>query len=299
MDRINIVEVDKELASQSQELFLEYGIQEILQFLKQETFDTIKPYKPELLASVLMRVRKEKGAEALEMCRKTIILKLLLHSWIDLFSEKYPKSIQKQFRQTAQRIVQTAQSLQGWKESADDVYWKDLALVRQRMFPAGAGILDVYSGFGLTQGFSLNPIQSLHFLRLLVAQGGRKGYYQIHFHFPNAKEFNEQGRKECFLRIAEMLERNNEIRGFFGCSWYYDPKLKNVSPNLMYLQQVPLDNGAKTFFVGADSTGNAFVKSKTRERLYKEGKYTPKIYMLVWPRDGVLSWAQEYREKAK
>jgi hypothetical protein len=74
--------------------------------------------------------------------------------------------------------------------------------------------------------------------------------------------------------------------------------LASISPHLTYLREVPEDNGAAIFFVEADPQGRsgALTKSPTRQRLFQEGKYLPKIYMRVWPRQAMLDW-QRRRSK--
>jgi hypothetical protein len=71
------------------------------------------------------------------------------------------------------------QSEQGWSEHVDNVYWKYLAIAKQRVYPEGAGIVEVYSRFGYRQGLNINLFQSFRFLKLLICSGGRLGYYQI------------------------------------------------------------------------------------------------------------------------
>ena len=89
-----------------------------------------------------------------------------------------------------------------------------------------------------------------------------------------------------------QLEKYKPIKGVFRASWFCDPELENISPRLMYLQKTPVENGANFFYIGEDRTGNAFAKSKTRLKLYNEGKYKPKAYLLVWPRKELIKWAK-------
>ena len=102
-------------------------------------------------------------------------------------------------------------------------------------------------------------------------------------------------RVNPYLRIAELLERQQDIRGMVGTSWFYDPQLLEISPCLAYLQQRPLERGA---FLLRHGTGlfdieHATMTSKTRHRLYQEGKYTPIVYSLLWPRQDLISWAEQ------
>jgi len=132
---------------------------------------------------------------------------------------------------------------------------------------------------------------------LLICEGRKLGYYQIHTHNRELNEFNEQGWNDCYIRIAEMLEKHEEVKGLFGASRFYDPQLENISPRLMYLQKIPLQNGAVCFSAGEDCTGNALAKSKTRIKLYQEGKYIFMSYLLVWPRKELIKWAKTYNGK--
>ncbi|VFQ44345.1 hypothetical protein [Desulfoluna butyratoxydans] len=257
----------------------------------EEQLYAVSSFKPESLVTLFEKVKSSIGVEALEPIRKVMILQSLLANWDDLLSEKYPNSIQQQFMKSARRFLGMCQSQDGWMCHSDDVYWKDLAIARQKVFPAGAQIVEAYSGFGLMQGLSLNPLQVLSFLKLITHCGGRTGYYQIHTHVPDLDQFNNQGWIDCFLRIAAMLRVNKHIKGLFGGSWFYDPQLVGVSPHLTYLQSIPMDNGAFRFYLGRDRTGNAFSTSKKRVDLYNEGKYTPKSYLMVWPRDALIRWA--------
>ncbi|VVS94011.1 hypothetical protein [Desulfoluna spongiiphila] len=267
--------------------FIKYTVSE----KSKESFNAIRPFKPESLVALFGKIKTKFGVEALEYIRKVMILESLLANWDDIFSGKYPNNIQQQFMKSAQRFLRMCQSHEGWMCHNDDVYWKDLAIARQQMFPAGAQIVEAYSGFGLMQVLSLDPYQLLNLLKLIIHCGGRTGYYQIHTHVPELNQFNEQGWIDCFIRIAAMLKLNRHIKGLFGGSWFYDPQLAEVSPHLTYLQSIPIHNGAFRFYLGRDRTGNAFSKSKKRVELYNDGKYTPQSYLIVWPRDALLKWA--------
>lgn len=259
-------------------------------------YNIIQSYKLEALSLIFNQISESFGVEKIEECRKAFIVECLLENWEEIFSQKYPDCVQQQFMKTSKRILAMCQSSEkGWGEYNEDVYWKDLAIARQQMFPAGAQVVEAYSGFGLQQGLKGSILQYIRFIRMVIHNKGKTGYYQIHTHTPELGEFNEIGWYDCYIRIAEMLKINKKIKGIFGSSWFYDPFLAEISPRLMYLQRVPLDNGAERFYIGIDRTGNAFTKSKTRFQLYNEGKYIPKSYLIVWSRGQILKWANSFR----
>ncbi len=229
------------------------------------------------------------------LIEKIVIIQCALNNWQAIFHGDYTDAIMAQYQKTFTRFFATCETESGWGGADDDVYWKDLAMARRLLFPAGAQVVETSSGYGINQGINSNLLASIKFAWLALKQGGTRGYYQIHTHTPELSEFNPDGWNQCYLRIAQMLEQNPDIKGIFGGSWFYDPQLKDISPRLMYLQQVPLDNGASSFFTGNDHSGNAINKSKTRLDLHKQGKYTPKSYLLIWPRAAMIRWANEFK----
>lgn len=282
------------LKKKTEDILMSYDFSNVFFSLKNERFDEIKPYKIELLVNKFKQISERESPDKLETIRKIVILECLISSWDELYSEKYPLSIQQQFMKNAERFLNMSQNANGWGHFNDDVYWKDLAIARQQIFPAGAGIVEVYSGIGLRAGLSLNVLKTFSFLKFLFSSGGDKPYYQIHTHTPLLSDFNEQGWCECYLRIAEMLIKNKNIKGVVRGSWFCDPALESISPWLTYLQKMPVENGASLFFLRKDQTGNAFSKSKKRLKLYNDGKYQPKTYLLTWPRNELIKWARNF-----
>ena len=55
------------------------------------------------------------------------------------------------------------------------------------------------------------------------------------------------------------------------------------------------EGGAEFFYVGTDnaSKSDALVNSPERQRAYKTGDYIPKIYIMIWDRQALISWAME------
>ncbi len=279
------------------QIITEYNISELLISLDKKNANQIYPYTLDDLSNTFHQIRTKFNEDTMEVIRKIVLLKCAIANWNDIFSNKYTKSIQEQYKQTFERFLKICNHGQGWGQNIDDVYWKDLAMARQQIFPAGAGIVEAYSGIGWRQGLSLNISQSIQFLSLISKANGKKGYYQIHTHTPELSKFNEQGWIECYIRIAGMLKKNKKIKGIFRSSWFFDPKLEKISHRLMYLQKIPLTNGAKIFHVEKDNSGNALIKSKTRMKLYSEGKYIPQIYLLIWLRNDLIDWADRNNKK--
>jgi hypothetical protein len=253
----------------------------------------IDTYVPHYFALQLQQMNKQTAS----LTKKIVILQCILNNWEEIFNGDYADSIVEQYHNTFNRLLATCETGEGWHEDDSEIYWKDLAMSQRLLFPAGSQIVSSNCGFDFTQG--LNPnFKTLQYLWLNLRQGGCKGYYRIHTHTPNLTSFNPQGWESCYLRIAQMLKLNPQIKGVFGTSWFFDPKLMNISPRLMYLQNIPLQHGAHCFHVGEDKSGNAIHTSQTRRDLYYQGKYTPQTYLLIWPRAAIIKWAKNVQKRS-
>lgn len=167
-----------------------------------------------------------------------------------------------------------------------------------KILPCDSEMIDISAGIPRSLALK-NFTQAFRFSYFLSCVGGAKIWYENHWDRRLLKYFNRQSYEQHYLLVAELLELNTHIRGLFGASWWYDPCLQEISPELSFLQSVPVKNGAALFSMGSDeaTTHDAISYSKERSDIYKEGKYNPQIYFLVWPRKALLKWAEEYRQE--
>jgi hypothetical protein len=130
---------------------------------------------------------------------------------------------------------------------------------------------------------------------ILCNAHGNYPFFTLHVHDFELNEFNEDGWRNLFLLIADLLERRPYMKGVFCGSWLYDPMLTLISPHLGYLRALTIRNGARSFFYAYDTENScAFSKSMTRRQLFEEGTYHPAIHMLIWPRESLLAWARKF-----
>jgi len=138
--------------------------------------------------------------------------------------------------------------------------------------------------------------QGLRNLRqFLYETRGFKPFYQAHVHLSSLQDFNVEGWIEMFRLIAQLFARDEQARGFFGASWFYDPALDTISPHLSYMRQFALERGAQLYYYEDDKLGRsgALSKSRTRRALFEARTYTPRIYYVVWSRVSLMRWARE------
>lgn len=251
----------------------------------------IQCYQPALFAKVLDDIKHNNSDEILLLCKKVLLLGVVLNNWQNLdqlqMGGEYKTYLERIYQLTG---VNSENSLASF-----DVFWKELAIARLQFFPIKSGVVEFYSGFGFRQGLSFNLFDSFKFLAF-IAQFGRKPYYRTHLHTPLINHFSAEGWHKSYHQIAEVLQRNNHIKGLVRTSWYFDPYIKVISPHLSYLQDLPMKHGAQLFCLGPDESGCALVKSKQRVRLFNGGRYVPMNYLLVWPREALIAWSKANKE---
>lgn len=172
-----------------------------------------------------------------------------------------------------------------------DHFLKDYALLTHRFVPVGAEFVSLASGVprrALLAGGVAQALRAVWFV--VFTAGGLAPYFELHAHPRSLSDFNPEGWERTYARLADLLRANASMKGVVSASWFFDPALREFSPHLLYLRDVPERHGAAFFLIGTDLRGDsgAIATSATRRRLFEQGAYVPQIYLRVWPRAAIL-----------
>lgn len=213
-----------------------------------------------------------------------------------------PDSIESLYPRALNRSIHLLESdvEEAYPSRSSDEFVKDARLVMGYSVPAGAQDVDLDHGVrsrsllkhALTTG---DPVP----LASLLVSSIRDRWYEIHTDGRDLADFSEEGWRECYRRIGQLLQADPTAAGVVGTSWFFDPQLADVSPHLAYLRALPVSEGAALIRNGPGElhTRLATSTSRTRRRLFEEGRYTPVCHTIVWPRDALLRWAASEAER--
>jgi len=248
---------------------------------------------------------KSSHEKIMELYHKLILITLILKAKDKLDSKRLPEDINILYGSNFERIVKDFESnAPGFYKYPNDKFFKDLAICTLRMIPIGA----------LKMHLNAIPKKILfkkgwgQFIRdivfVLFEPGGFKPLYQMHIdsHDPDlTAQYNYEGRRRAYIRVAEILKINYKIKGVFASNWYFDPQLEEISPRLNHVRDLFVKNGGQLFYLGPSAQGimDATLNSPTRRRLYNEGRYIPRDYMAVWPRKKIIEWANKQQHLCK
>lgn len=195
-------------------------------------------------------------------------------------------------------LSRTAKSLSTDTGAYDADFWaKDVRFAMGLSVPGSrTHLIDLSSPVGPRQ--TVEHVLGGHGLTAPLRWFSAKGWgvwLEIHTESRDLTDFNPAGWDKAWLATAGIVSRYPGLRGGIGSSWFYDPPLTKISPRLAYLRQTPLKNGA--FMVhqgpGAIHTERASASSPTRRALIEAGKYTPRSWLMIWPRKALLRWADK------
>lgn len=205
--------------------------------------------------------------------------------------------IRAEFRRIGQRIEAAADD---YFDLADKSLRCDFRIAGFSRVSAG---VEYFESSGLPRSLCVRGgvAQGVRFLRMLRRTGGVKPFYETHLAVgtdnPMAffRRYSLKARAETYRNIAACLEINPACRGMMTSSWWFDPQLEQISPRLVRLGDIMLQNGALLFRFGQHSNArrHALANSPARQELYDQGKYRPTEYFIVWPRDRLIAWARE------
>ena len=125
-----------------------------------------------------------------------------------------------------------------------------------------------------------------------------RGAYPIYkFHnnqvdYNAMKYFNEEGVRNMFLSVSDLLQRNKKVKGISGTSWFFDPKMKSISPELGYFYDLIIEIGGRVYKSNTNekTVKNATFLSKKRKSLYEQGLYKPYNYVFIITRKRMIKW---------
>lgn len=182
---------------------------------------------------------------------------------------------------------------ESWLALDNDTFQKEFGLSTLRLYVCGAQLVDYRCGVPRSIVMNSGTGGVLSNMAYFIGIGGFKPFFQIHTHVHRLDQFTEAGWNECYRCCAELYSVHPDVLGMYGGSWFYDPGIKEVSPRLRYLQDIPLASGARLFRSGPSEacTKDATSTSPTRKELFDKGLYAPCAYVLVWDRVSQTRWA--------
>jgi hypothetical protein len=183
----------------------------------------------------------------------------------------------------------------GSTRMSHDNYCKELAICLHRLIPAGGQLVDPGSGVPrsllLHREVSAIPGQLGY---LLGVCQGFKPFAEFHTHERMRHLFTPDGWEYCFRRLPALFRSRPALKGVVAGSWFFDPQLAVVSPNLSFVRELPLRWGAIFLRGGVDpgATGGALAMSQHRRDLHAAGCYQPTIYFMVAAKSRILRHAR-------
>jgi hypothetical protein len=169
-----------------------------------------------------------------------------------------------------------------------------LRILALRRIPAGMYDLEV-SGIPRSLVLRQRPRHALRLLAVVVRAGGFSPFFTQHLVDHRLRQFSPAERDAFLGRVGALLRRRPEIRGLLSTSWYNDPALARIRPQLAYLREGFERLGGALFRIGTtpDVVQDAMAFSFERRRLVESGRYVPTAYLGVALRPALLPLAAE------
>jgi hypothetical protein len=130
-----------------------------------------------------------------------------------------------------------------------------------------------------------------------------RGLWPVFFSHLNPRRKNrsldEVEASRSYYKMAKALELQPAVKGFGACSWFRSPATHRVSPHLAWMSRVFLENGGLVVEGGrVDPDCGVLYRSATRKQLYDAGRFTPRVGLVMWPRNAMIAWAKAHPEYA-
>lgn len=167
-----------------------------------------------------------------------------------------------------------------------------------RRFPAGQFDWEP-SGLPRSWVPKIRPIGALvRTLRLIAQIRGFGPAFFIHMGTGGRNyALLEAEANRSYYRMAQSLALQPDMQGLIAASWLHSPDTFSISPHLGWLNRVFAENGAILATIGpADPDCGVLHRSPERQSAYQEGRFTPTVGLVIWPRAEMLAWARRHPE---
>jgi hypothetical protein len=291
------IQLTKALASISDDILRRFPVRDYLNDVKSYTgFGRLSYFsRKRKRIRVFEKIKSQYDAPALPLYLKLALCCFISDSLGRLSREDLPGDILRLYHEWFERV------LEDFSTQPDDYYdyrsvsfALDVRVCSLRNIPVGGAWVVETRGVGLRPFIGGGVRQFFYYLQFVILKtGGFTRYFTPHAAPRYLRYFNRQQMNLSYLRIAALMKLDPRIRGIYRRSWFLDPNLEQISPNLGYFRQVALQNGAKMFAAGSTKSDikYALAMSSTRRRLHAQGQYLPTGYAYIWPRKEFLEWA--------
>lgn len=171
------------------------------------------------------------------------------------------------------------------------------AVVSLKRFLAGQVHWEM-SGIPRSWPLQMNPMDAIRALGVVAKMGGWGPCFEAHI--GDGAVLMEREYTRCYLRMAQSMELQPEVRAMIGASWLHSSETMRVTPQLAWINRLFLDNGGVLLHMGpAPKDAGFLVGSAKRRQLYESGEYKPRVALYVWPRKEFLDWGRRAATASK
>lgn len=210
-------------------------------------------------------------------------------------------SIHPYIREDFDRILKALEKARpGYYLRDNHLFRRDLAIARLKVIPNGFEFYDLNACIARKEVLKGGFASLVRFAATFQADLAKPLYplYEPHWDRRYVKYFSPAEYERCCLRIADMIEANPDVRGVATPSWWYDPQLKEISPELWFVREIAEAGGARFMLLGGHNPyllTDSLAHSPHRKAAHEAGRYKPRSYMIFWPRRELIDWAKRTR----
>ena len=246
----------------------------------------------EQIRKIEENLEKKYGIEVSLQYNKVLVCKFILENYFNIDKHSFPAEVSTYLKEDFLRIFDFVK-----KDNRKYLTFKNyqfLSYVEElcfKRFPVGIQNIAT-SGFSRSLIFKQSFPKAISLVKLMLALGGNSPYFVLHLNPHRLRLFNFEGWNNVFHLVARMMITHPDIKGLLAGAWFYDPKVKQISPELNYIRELIENIGGEFFRVGSseDDKADAFAFSRVRKVAYEEGRYVPTKYITIIPRLTLLKY---------
>ncbi len=296
-------EIETELRKSDSLLLDKYPINRFVQSSSYNNHRSNYKQFSNLALEIHYNVKNDFSHSAAINYHRLFLLKYIEQSLNELNLGNFPPTVVQNFENHFERIykrINTNNVTTDWIDFTQDKFCKEFSIIRLQAIPVGPQFITINQ-------LSLSMVKNqgiLLFIKSMVSTlflvRGYKPIYELHTNQIDPflmSHFNPNGWKTLFNNLAELVEKNKSIKCILGSAWFFDPALKEVSPEIAYIREYALEAGGFFMKLKTDDyvIKDATFMNRNRKKMFEEGKYIPTPYRVIIPRGSILKWKHQQK----
>ena len=224
------------IAAKDAQLFADYPVATYIRYFDDVPADASYSNIPAPVDKIYESIKARGGEDIVQNYNKIVLTEFMRQYYSRVEQRNLTPRVERYFLEYYRLLVDRIKNPRtSYFRLSNSAFEKDLAVCRMKLWPCGAELVDEKAGFSRSLLLTHGVRQAAKGWSIFLRAKGFAPFFETHFDRRFVQDFSPEGYQRLYQTIAELLEVNQHVKGVIGGSWWHDPALQKISPDIWFL----------------------------------------------------------------